>query len=51
MTIKHVKKGYALFSKKTGRRLNKKPKSYQAVRKQEAAIEISKAARARGFRG
>jgi hypothetical protein len=51
MVERKVKGGYALYSHKTGRRLNRKPKSHAEIRKQEAAINISKArARASGGR-
>ena len=50
MVERKVKGGYALYSRKTHKRLNKKPKSHAAIRKQEAAIQISKA-RARAGRG
>ena len=45
--IRKVQGGYKLISKKTGKQLSKKPKSFTQVRKQEAAIEIAKHARRR----
>lgn len=45
MVMGKVKGGYALYSHEGHHRLNKKPKSKAAIRKQEAAIEISKARR------
>lgn len=43
--IRKVSGGYKLYSKSTGKSLDNKPKSKDAVRKQEAAIQIAKHAR------
>jgi len=40
--IRRVKGGFKLFSRKTGRPLSRAPKSEEAARKQEEAIEIAK---------
>jgi hypothetical protein len=43
--VKKVGGGFKLYSKKTGKPLSKKAKSFTEVRKQEAAIQIAKHAR------